>query len=308
VASLKYLWENVLVRHAEAMESGVRAAVAEFGPDVLVVDQQALAGALVANRLGLRWATSATTSAELVDPLARLPKINAWVHGLMRDLQERFADPRVGEDLRFSKDLVLAFTTEELAGAPSGDQVRFVGPSIQHRACNVDFPWHMLDPSRHLVLVTLGTMNTSPRFLAECATALRDRADRLQAVIIDQAESVPSSPDVIVRRTVPQLALLERAAAVICHAGHNTVCESLYNGVPLVVAPIRDDQPIVADQVVRAGAGIQLQFTRATASQIGAAVDALLDEPAFREGAAHVRKSFHAVGGSAAAADALEAL
>jgi hypothetical protein len=49
--------------------SGVWAAIDEFAPDVLVVDQQALAGAVVAERAGLPWATSATTSAELTDPL-----------------------------------------------------------------------------------------------------------------------------------------------------------------------------------------------------------------------------------------------
>jgi len=38
----------------------VAAAVDQFRPDALVVDQQAVAGALVANARGLPWATSAT--------------------------------------------------------------------------------------------------------------------------------------------------------------------------------------------------------------------------------------------------------
>lgn len=48
--------------------------------------------------------------------------------------------------------------------------------------------------------------------------------------------------------------LLPHAAAVRCHAGHNTVCEALARGVPLVLAPIEDDRPIVAQQVEWAGA------------------------------------------------------
>ncbi|HKS48332.1 MAG TPA: nucleotide disphospho-sugar-binding domain-containing protein [Amycolatopsis sp.] len=307
-AALKFRWENVLVPLGEAMEPGVRAAVTEFRPDVLVVDQQAVAGALVANRAGLRWATSASTSAELSDPPAGLPKVAEWLRGLMRGLQERFGDPQAGQDPRFSPALVLAFTTEELARTRAAGPVRFVGPSIQDRTSHVDFPWQALDPARRLVLVTLGTAGTGPRFLTECAAALRARSRRLQAVVVDPTGSLPGSGDVIVRRKVPRLALLERASALVCHAGYNTVCESLYHGVPLVVAPIRDDQPTIADQVVRAGAGIRLRFSRSTATQIGAAVDAVLDEPVFREGAEQVRKSFHGAGGAPAAADALEQL
>ena len=43
----------------------------------------------------------------------------------------------------------------------------------------------------------------------------------------------------------------------VTHGGHNTVCEALAHGLPLVVAPIRDDQPTVAAQVVQAGAGVR---------------------------------------------------
>ncbi|HVW40856.1 MAG TPA: nucleotide disphospho-sugar-binding domain-containing protein [Amycolatopsis sp.] len=304
-AALKFLWERVLVPLAAAMEPGVRAAVDAFAPDVLVVDQQAVAGAVVANRLGLTWATSASTSAELADPLAALPKVGEWLRGVMRELQERFGDPRVGEDLRFSRDLVLAFTTEALTGRGAGDRVQFVGPSIQNRI-HIDFPWCDLDPDRRLVLVTLGTVNTGARFLSECVAALEARSDVLQAVVADPAGALPgSSVNVIVRRRIPQPALLERAAAVICHGGHNTVCEALHHGVPLVVAPIRDDQPIIADQVARAGAGVRLRFARATAAQIGPALDAVLGEPGFREGAAAVRESFRDAGGAVTAAASL---
>jgi MGT family glycosyltransferase len=301
-AALKFLWENVLVPLGRAMEPGVRAAVDEFAPDVLVVDQQAIAGALVATRLGLPWATSASTSAELADPLAGLPKVSERLRALVRELQQ----DRAEDDLRFSRDLVLAFSTAALAG--QDDRVRFVGPSIHDRP-DVDFPWEELDFGRQLILVTLGTVNAGGRFLAECVAALRARSDRLQAVVVDPGGALPDgSPDVLVRRRVPQLALLEKAAAVICHAGHNTVCEALHHGVPLVVAPIRDDQPIVADQVVRAGAGVRLRYSRATAAHIGAALDTVLDEPAFRQGAALISDSFRAAGGSAAAAAGLEEL
>jgi UDP:flavonoid glycosyltransferase YjiC (YdhE family) len=107
---------------------------------------------------------------------------------------------------------------------------------------------------------------------------------------------------------VPQLALLPHVDAVVCHAGHNTTCEALANGLPLVVAPIKDDQPIVADQVVAAGAGVRVKFGRVGADELYSAVRRVLDEPSFRDAAERVRVSFATAGGAAAAAIALEAL
>src|SRR6185295_1611698 len=104
---------------------------------------------------------------------------------------------------------------------------------------------------------------------------------------------------------IPQVRLLPLLRAVICHAGHNTVCESLLHGVPLVVAPIRDDQTTVAQQVVDAGAGVRLRFNRADADQIGAAVDKVLADPAYAAAARHIGDSFRAAGGARAAADHL---
>ncbi|MGH8900555.1 MAG: hypothetical protein ACRDYA_02480 [Egibacteraceae bacterium] len=66
------------------------------------------------------------------------------------------------------------------------------------------------------------------------------------------------------------------------------------------MAPIRDDQPIVAQQVVDAGAGIRLRF--------GRAVEAVLTVPGYRKAAQRVRDSFAAACGSSTAAGHLEEL
>ncbi|QGV82344.1 glycosyltransferase [Streptomyces ficellus] len=315
--ALRFLWERFLVPLAEAMAPGVRRAVDALRPDVVVADQQALAGALVAEASGLPWATSATTSAEFADALASMPRVAAWNDRLLRDLRDRIGRPGGTGDPRFSPHLVLAFTTPELAGpaARGGDRIRWVGPSLAARPRLAAFPWHRLDPGRSLVLVTLGTANADAgrRFLVEAAHAVRARAGRVQAVVADPEGALgggrtDDSDDVIAVPLLPQLDLLERAAAVVCHAGHNTVCEALWHGVPLVVAPIRDDQPVIAAQVADAGAGVRIRFGRATAPVIGKALDTVLDEPYVRAAAAKVSAAFRAAGGASAAADHLERL
>lgn len=310
-AALRSLWTEFLVPLAEAMVPEVERAVSDFRPDVLVVDQQALAGALVAERLGLPWATSASTSSELSDPLAGMPKVAAWLDALMADLRWRYGGTDSLGDLRFSPYLVLAFTTPELAGTPRVEApVAFVGPSLAppDPASHAAMP--LIDPAKPLVYAALGTVNAEAgeRFLTACAQALGDRPD-LQAVLADPQGLIRRPPDNV--RTLaytPQQEIIAVADAVICHGGHNTVCEALTFGVPLVVAPIRDDQPIVAEQVVRAGAGVRVRFDRAGASQIGEALDAVLDDPQFRRCAARIRDSFSAAGGSQAAADRLASL
>jgi MGT family glycosyltransferase len=308
-AALKFLWEQSLIPLATAMLPGVLHAATDFRPHVVVADQQALAGALAAEWLGLPWATSATTSAELTDPLGDLPKVRAWLTGLLDELRTT-SGCQSTVDLRFSPHLVLAFTTTALLGESAGlpGSLCFVGPV--RRVERDDSPLPCLDPDRPLVFVSLGTVNADAgeRFLAHSVDALR-RRPRIQAVVVDPTGAISDAPEhVVVRGRVAQLAVLAHADVVVCHAGHNTVCEALSNGVPLVVAPIRDDQPIVADQVTRAGAALRLRFDHAGAEQIGSAIDTVLADPAYRANAERIQRSFHQAGGAAAAARELVTL
>ncbi|MGH3836039.1 MAG: glycosyltransferase [Pseudonocardiaceae bacterium] len=312
VAAFRFLWADFLIPLAVSMVPGVAAAVADFDPDVVVVDQQALAGALVARQRGLPWATSVTTSAELTNQYATMPQLGVWARQRLADFQREMGVSHP-VDLRFSDHLVLAFTTATLVGSVADfpDHYVFVGPSICTRAGAPEFPWDWFDPHRQHVLVSLGTINREigRRFFATAVQAVAPLADRLQVVLVAPPDLVDSPPDhVLVRQFVPQLDLLPSLHAVICHAGHNTVCEALAHGVPLVVAPIRDDQPVIAGQVVDAGAGIRVPFGRVGATELRNAITTLLDDPSYRAAARHVQTSFATAGGAAAAADHLEKL
>ena len=322
-AALKYLWEAFLIPLAEAMMPGVNAAVREFDPDVLVVDQQAVAGAVVAERLGLPWATSATTAAELADPLGGMPKVATWVREMLLGLELKYGDPaaaaaeryqRTYGDLRFSPKLVIAYSSEELSGRHEelGETLKYVGPSIAERPADPEFPWHVL-PERGeqpIVLISVGTANVAAGgdFLRACAQAVAERPG-IFAVIVDPGAAIGEPPvNSLIVPHVPQLELLPRVSAVVCHAGQNTVCETLYHGIPLVLAPIRDDQPIVAQQAVDAGVAERVRFGRARAEQIGAALDRILTQPGYRAAAEQVAAAFKDAGGAQAAARELERL
>src|SRR5258708_39643646 len=86
LVSVKSLWDRFIVPFTRFPLPAVEKAVAEFRPDVLVVDQHALAGALVAQRHGIPWATFCTSTIELGAPFARLPKAAAWIRGHLETL------------------------------------------------------------------------------------------------------------------------------------------------------------------------------------------------------------------------------
>lgn len=313
-AAYKFLLEEALIPMCQVMVEGVDDAISDFEPDLVVVDQQTWAGAVVARRRGLTWVTSATTSAEMVDPLAGLPKVAEAFHRTRVQLQvDHGVPPEVAEvgDLRLSEHLVLAYTSSALVGdalesTSDASPVAWVGPSGLDRAEVDDFDWDLVDPDLPLVLVSLGTLSAgaSERFWPVAADAFRDQP--WQGVFVAPAHMLPDPPaNVIVRERVPQLALLRRAAAVVSHGGHNTVCESLANGLPMVLAPIRDDQPVIADQVVRAGAGVRVKFARVKPADLRAAVDLALHDESLRAGAQAMAADLAACGGASAAADAL---
>lgn len=315
-AAFRFLWEEFFAPLAELMAPGVESAVEAFGPDVIVHDQHAVAGALVAERRGIPYVTSVSTSAELTDPLSSMPKVDAWLKGIFASLRESFGDPRKTTDPRYSPHGVVAFTGRALLGdAPlPSDRIELVGPAIAPRAAQSDFPYGDLDPRRRKVLVTLGTANldAGTRFLTEAVGALHALRERVQGIVVDPGGVLDGMPggvpeSVLVREYVPQLDLLPHLDAVVCHAGHNTVCESLWHGVPLVVAPIRDDQPIVAGQVVDAGAGVRVRFNRVDAPRLAAAVESVLGtEGGHRAAAEAIGRSFRDAGGVLAAADHLD--
>lgn len=323
LAALKVLWEEVLIPLGLAMVDGVASAVDGFGPDVTVVDQQTLAGAAVARRDGLVWATSASTFSELSRPYAGMPRVEAWAEELLAGFSAQCGlspDQIRAGDLRFSEHLVLAFTTPELAGdAQVACNPVFVGPAIGSRPAQPGFDWAWLDAGpaatrRRRILVSLGTHNGAAgarlyRVVLEAAAALRSQVQVILAVPAAQLGSGMDVPDnVLAAGAVPQLELLPHLDAVLCHGGHNTVSESLACGLPLVVAPIRDDQPLIAERVVAAGAGIRVRFGRVQAPDLVGAIQSVLNDQSYRHGAARIASAFTTAGGARAAADHLEKL
>ncbi|MFD0567702.1 glycosyltransferase [Kitasatospora saccharophila] len=314
LAAARSRWDGYIVPHARHTLPGIERAVAAFRPDVLAVDQHAVAGALAAHRAGLPWASLAPTTMELTRPYrTAVPRVEEWIEGRMAAMWTAAGLPGTPpHDLRFSPHLLIGFTGTALTGPPARpDNAVLVGPALAAREPDRAFPWEWLDPARRRVLVTVGTLSLdlAADFHARMVEALRPLGDRLQAVIAAPDGTVADPPaHVLVRPRVPVLELMPKLDAVVSHGGLNTVCEALAHGVPLLVAPIKGDQPINAAQVAAAGAGRRVRFAHASPQQLRAELLAVLDDPAHAAAARRVQESFAAAGGAPAAADHLETL
>lgn len=312
IAAVKSLWEGFVVPFAKNTLPEVDKAAQDYRPDVVVADALALAGAIVAQRHSLPWATLAGTL-ELSQSLTLLPKVDAWVMRQRAAVWNAAGLP--GQEMRSSPYLVIGFVGRSLmTGVKLPGHVELVGPALVDRPGAPEFPWDWLNPDRRHILVTAGTLaedlaTGSRSFYARAMEALDPLGSQLQVIMITAPSEIDDPPDhIFAAERVPLLALMPRLDAVVCHGGLNTVCEALVHGVPLVVAPIRWDQPFNAAQVAGSGAGIRVNFGRVSPDQLRTAVTAVLDDPAYRGAAARIRDSFGQAGGRHRAADLLERL
>lgn len=321
--AIRTLWQDFVVPYTRFTLPAVRRAVREWSPDLVLVDQHSPAGALAAHERGRRWAGFAPSAMELGRPPLQPPELAAWQQELLTGLWRRAGLPAAEyTDPRYSARLILAPTAPALLGVaqdgietPGGEPLpphtETVGPLLTDRPTTAPFPYDRLDPDRRHVLVTLGTLSASVAgdFLLRAGQALTALSDRVQAVVAAPRQVLAKLPEgVLGLPQVPVLDLLRRGVvdAVLCHGGMNTVIEALAHGVPLVVAPIRHDQPITAARVAALGAGVEVDFTAAPATAIRDALVSVLDRAEPRRAAELMSRRLAGLGGARRAADLLE--
>lgn len=309
--SVRLFFEDYALPLAERMLPAMEAAVADFRPDVMAVDHQMLGGALVARKAGIPWVSLVTTTASI---LRMSPAFDAWVAEQYLALQQRYLPAAlICERPDFSPHRVIVFSVETLPG-DSHARVEapyvFVGPAQGEGRRPVDFPWAWLRPGTAKLLVTLGTVSRDrdTRFFEVIMAALADMPEVQAVMVAPQSLAALAPANVLVRDYVPQLQLLDHVDGVICHAGHNTVCEALTRNLPLIVAPIRDDQPVIARQVIDAGAALFMRHGKVTPATARKTIETLLATPSLGEQARRLGDELRAAPGAPGAAAIIAAL
>jgi MGT family glycosyltransferase len=308
IDSIKFLYEEVLIPLNRHSYEGIANLLDQFEPDLVITDHQMFAGAIAAVNKNLPYATSVTAPAA-IKVMDELPKVHEWEVNQIVALQQEFGIDDASS-IACSSLLTMVLTSQLFFGEMELPACyRFTGPVINRRAVKLTFDWYRLQASnRPKILVSIGTTfdhEHKKSFFAKVIEAFGN--EELTVVVVSDPALFDQWPtNFIVKPQVPQLELLPHLDAVVCHGGHNTVCETLLNGLPMVVIPIAYDQSHVAGRVVRTGAGLRLNFNRFKASHLKDAVNEILSTPDYKAAAEQLKQSFLDAGGTETAADLLE--
>ena len=300
-----------------AMDDKVCTELAAFRPDCIVSDSVCFWGKLFAMKLDIPYICSTTTFAfnrhtaklmkrsvkEIIMMILGMPRINKKVkllksHGYNVDSFVSFIENDNETD-------TIVYTSKEFQPLADtfSERYAFVGPSISQSA-EVEEKNH----DNKVIYISLGTvLNQNKHFYKHCIKAFENTNYEVVMSVGEKTDmtTLGHIPDnFTVKQYVDQKAVLQQADVFITHSGMNSVNESLYFGVPMVMFPQHSEQQLVTDRTVELGAGVKLKDDKP--SSLAKAVAEVLGNASYRENAEKIAETFRKAGGPARAADVIE--
>ena len=307
---------QMLVDTTLALDDMVCEHMKELNPDCIVADSMAVWGKAVALKLGIPFVSSTTTFAfnqysakimkqspgQIFGMIFSMPKTNKNI----KRLQDK------GYPVKSVLDIIqndnntdtIVYTSPEFQPCSEtfSDKYVFVGPSIRPIE-NV-----FKKKSDKLIYISMGTViNDSVEFYKKCIDALADTEYQVIMSVgnLINIEDLGIIPDnFMISRFVEQIAVLSEADVFLTHCGMNSVNESLYYKVPLVMFPQTSEQDGVATRVEQLGAGVRLKHINA--KSIREAIENVLNTKSYYEQASKISQGFHKCTGAKGAADKIE--
>jgi len=309
---------RVLTDTALALDSTVCAHMKQLQPDCIVADSMAVWGKAVAMKLKIPFVSSTTTfafnrysakimkqsAADLVKMLFAMPRIQKDIRRLQ---QAGYPVNNILDILQNDDNThTVVYTSPEFQPCSDtfSDKYAFVGPSLRPAVSHVE------KTRSTLVYLSMGTVNNA--MLPLYRQLIAQLTDTEYQVILSVGDRVPLQsleplpPHISAYPQVDQIAVLQKADVFLSHGGMNSVSESLYYGVPLVLLPQTTEQRGVAEQVCRLGAGLIPKDT--SGPSLLSAIQTVLTNPAYREAAGRIAESFRRCSGPSGAADKIESV
>ena len=313
-------------------------ALAKLQVDALVCDQMEAAGGLVAEAMGLPYVSVACALPINREPGLPLPvmpmayaqderaraiyrgseRVHDWLMARHRQTI-RHHSHALGLGVREGLHECLSPYAQLSQITPGFDLPRTQLPACFHavgplrptdaREQHLELE---IDPDRPFVFASLGTLLGQRvslfRRIARAARALN--AQLLVAhcgwLNADQERTLTQAGATWVTGFAPQQAVLERADAVITHAGLNTVMDALSTRTPILALPLAFDQPGVAARVVHSKVGLRASPTFASARELRTKLERVLTDPSFKQPLERLSAEVEGAGGTRVAADIVE--
>jgi UDP:flavonoid glycosyltransferase YjiC (YdhE family) len=257
-------------------------------PDVIVRETCELASVLAAERIGV-------PDVHVGCFLAVLDGREYDLYGRLDRLRAESGFPAARGDRSREPYLTLAPRALENPAFPEYPGVhRFRAPATRPRP----LPDWWDGSTEPLVYVSFGCAAAGNGFFPDvyrgAVDALADAPVRVLLTVgteVDPADLGDPPANVHVEPWVPQGAVMAHAAAMVGHGGSGSTLAAMAAAMPLAVVPLFADQPENADRVAELGAGVRVDDV----TGLRAAVDALLEDPAYRAGARAVANEIAAL-------------
>lgn len=284
-----------------------------LNPDCIVCDNLTIWGKLIALKLNIPFVSSNTTFVfneysvrilkcnikDLISVITSIPKANKN----LKRLREKGYPIKNILDVMKNKNSThtIVYTSSEFQpfSHTFSDKYSFVGPTIPEAKSRIE------KTKDKLVYISMGTVNNElSSFYKNCIEAFKD--SEYQVIIsvgnsVDLDEFENNYENISIFKKVDQVAVLKEADVFISHSGMNSVSESLYNKVPLVMFPQTIEQRGVAERVKQLGAGKILYGI--TPKNIRDAVDKVLKNKNFYKRAEIISEGFKKCTGAKGAAN-----
>lgn len=304
---------KLLVDTTLALDDKVCREMTELKPDCIVADSMALWGKAVAIKLGIPFVSSTTTFAfnqysarimkqgvgDLFKMLFSMPKTSKQV----KRLKDRGYPVKNVLDIIGSDDYThtIVYTSPQFQpySETFSEKYAFVGPSVRVATEEIE------KNRDRLIYISMGTVNNDMLpFYKMCLAAFANTDYQVimsvgNRVSVDEFGYLPENVSVFSQ--VDQIAVLKQADVFISHCGMNSVSESLYFAVPLVMLPQTAEQRGVAERVLELCAGVKLD--KVNNLSISNAVNELLTNSIYRERAGEIAEGFKSCPGAKGAAD-----
>lgn len=295
------------------LDEKVCSELKEIKPDCIVSDSLCFWGKLFARKLNIKYICSTTSFAfnkytakmikrgvgEIIRTIIGIPKINRMIKLLNSNGYNVKGFTSLIENNNDTNTIV--YTSKEFQPIVESfsDKYVFVGPSI------VDNDLEEFKGKHKLVYISLGTiLNKNNDFYKMCIRALGNLDINVIMSVgkdtnILELGDIPDNFEV--KNRVDQISVLKKTSVFITHCGMNSVSESLYYRVPMVLFPQHSEEAMVARRVVEVGAGVMLNGKNI--KSIKDSVVKILENDLYRKSAEEISKGFKVAGGSRKAAD-----
>lgn len=299
-----------------ALDEKVCQELREIQPDCIVSDSICFWGKLFAKRLEIPYVCSTTTFAfnQYTAKLMKRGFIDVWriIVGLPRMNKKIQLLKNHGYEIENFVSIVqnnnetdtIVYTSKEFQPMADtfSERYAFVGPSIRQSP-----PIQINKEDRKLIYLSLGTiLNQNQDFYHKVIQAFADTDYDVVMSVGEKTEiaSLGNIPrNFTVKHVVDQISVLQTADVFITHCGMNSVNESLYFGVPMVLFPQHSEQRVVADRVAELGAGVKLKGKKP--KYLATAVSEVLANRTYQENAQKLSETFQNAGGAVKAANVI---